>query len=138
MPPKISADLQKELSAIAIPVRKAKGALLFRTGQAAKGAYLIRSGQVKLTLDEGPGRYPSRVLGPGAVVGLPATFSGEPYSLTAQAAKDCRLDFVPRARMLKLLQTNPIAGFQVVRILSEEIFQIRKTAGLNSPHAKVD
>jgi CRP-like cAMP-binding protein len=131
MPPKISSQLRKQLSAIATPIHKAKGELLFRSGEAGKGAFLIRAGQVRLTLAAGPRCYPSRLLGVGAVVGLPATFSGEPYSLTAEAAKDCRLDFIPRSKLLKLLQNNPLVGFQVVRILSEEIFQMRRTAKLN-------
>jgi CRP-like cAMP-binding protein len=78
-----------------------------------------------LSLGGNPALYPSRVLGPGNVIGLPATFSGEPYSLTAEAAKDCRLDFIPRARLLNLFRHNPQVGYQIVRILSEEIFEMR-------------
>jgi len=72
--------------------------------------------------------YPARSLGAGNIIGLPATFSGEPYSLTAKAERDCRLDFIPRARLLDLLRDNPKVGFQIVRMLSEEIFQMRKAA----------
>jgi len=67
-------------------------------------------------------------MGPGHVIGLPATFSGEPYSLTAKAERNCHLDFIPRDKLLDLLRFNPEVGFQVVRILSEEIFQMRKAA----------
>jgi len=62
------------------------------------------------------------------VIGLPATFSGEPYSRTAVVAKDCDLDFIPRRQLLNLLRGNSAAGFQIVRMLSEEIFQMRETA----------
>jgi CRP-like cAMP-binding protein len=104
---------------------KSKGAPLFRCGEAAKGAFLIRSGQVRLSLAEAPLVYPSRVLGPGNIVGLPASFSGEPYSLTATAATDCRVDFVPRGRLLNLFRHDPQVGYQMVRILSEEISDMR-------------
>jgi CRP-like cAMP-binding protein len=128
---KISPNLRKELRAIATPVHKPKGTTLFRAGRPGRGAFLIRSGQVRLTLGGGTGLYPSRILGSGAMIGLPATFSGEPYSLTAEVARDCRLDFVPRRMLLNLLRRNPQAGFQIVRMLSEEIFQMRKAAKLN-------
>lgn len=100
--------------------------MLFRSGQPCRGAFLIRSGQVELSLDAASKLYPTRTVSSGFVVGLPATFSGEPYSLTAQAKSRCRLDFVPRTRLLDLLQQNSQAGFEILRLLSEEIFQIRK------------
>ena len=56
---------------------------------------------------------------------LPASFSGEPYSLTATAAKDCRVDFIPRARLLSLFRHDPQVGYQIVRILSGEISDMR-------------
>jgi CRP-like cAMP-binding protein len=97
---KVSRQLRKQLGAIATPVRKQRGAILFRAGQPGRGAFLIRTGQVRLTLDGNSSLYPARTLGSGAVVGLPATFSGEPYSLTAEVVRDCRLDFVPRLRLM--------------------------------------
>ena len=121
---RLSPELRKELRAVATSVIKAKGAILFRAGRPARGAFLIRAGQVKLSL--GGGVFPPRILGSGNVIGLPATFSGEPYSLTAKAARDCRLDFVPRRKLLNLVHRKPELGFQVVRMLSEEIFQMRK------------
>jgi CRP-like cAMP-binding protein len=57
---------------------------------------------------------------------LPASFSGEPYSLKAEATKDCHLDFIPRARLLSLFRHNPEAGYQIIRILSEEISDMRQ------------
>lgn len=106
---------------------KPKGSVLFRAGQPVRGAFLVRSGRVKMSLDHST-LCPARTVGPGSIIGLPATFSGEPYSLTAQVQTDCKLDFVPRARLLRLLRNNPELGFQIVRLLSEEIFHMRKAA----------
>ena len=122
---RISTKLYAHLREVAIPTLKPKGTALFRCGEAAKGAFLIRSGQIRLTLAEAPLVYPSRVLGPGSIVGLPASFSGEPYSLTATATKDCRIDFIPRARLLNLFRHDAQLGYQIVRILSEEISDMR-------------
>lgn len=128
---KLSPDVYSELRKAARPVFKAQGSILFRTGQPARGAFLVCSGRVRMNLAHSP-LYPTRCLGPGSVIGLPATFSGEPYSLTAKADCDCQLNFIPRARLLELLRRNPTVGFQIVRILSEEIFQMRKDVKLNS------
>ncbi|MGO9083621.1 MAG: hypothetical protein ACLP6G_16590 [Terriglobales bacterium] len=62
------------------------------------------------------------------MIGLPATFSGQPYSLTAEVEKACHMDFIPRRRLRNLLLRNPQAGFQIVQMLSEEIFQMREAA----------
>lgn len=105
---------------------KNKGTILFQMGQPCRGAFLIRSGQVQLSLDTASSLYPARTVGSGFVVGLPAAFSGEPYSLTAEAKSKCHLDFIPRQKLLSLLHRNPDAGFQILRLLSEEIFHIRK------------
>jgi CRP-like cAMP-binding protein len=122
----LSLEVRKQLQAIAMPVLKDRGTVLFQMGQPCRGAFLIRSGQVQLSLDNVSGLYPARTVGSGFIVGLPATFSGEPYSLTAEAKSRCRLEFIPRQKLLSLLHQNPDAGFQILRLLSEEIFYIRK------------
>lgn len=127
----LSPDLYSELRKASTPIVIAKDTLLFRSGHPVNGAYLVRRGRVKLTLNHSA-LYRGRSVGAGAVIGLPATFSGEPYSLTAKAESNCHLDFIPRARLLDLLRHNPKVGFQIVRILSEEIFQMRKAATLKS------
>jgi CRP-like cAMP-binding protein len=78
-----------------------------------------------MSLGDNPLLYPSRIVGAGSVIGLPATFSGEPYSLTAEAARDCQLEFIPRRKLLELLRRKPDVGYQIVRILSEEISEMR-------------
>jgi CRP-like cAMP-binding protein len=129
---KVSPKLTRELRVLATPVFKQKGTILFRAGYPARGAFLVRQGRVRLALDQAVELYPTRILGSGSVIGLPATFSGEPYSLTAEAAEDCNLDFIPRRKILNLMRRNPKIGFQIVRILSEEIFEMRKAAEISA------
>jgi CRP-like cAMP-binding protein len=128
---KFSSTFYKELHDAAKSIVKRKGRILFHTGQPVRGAFLVRSGRVKMTLDHSR-LYPSRSLGRGSIIGLPATFSGEPYSLTAKAECDCTLDFIPRARLLDLLRRKPKLGFPLVRMLGEEISQMRKAVTLSS------
>lgn len=119
-------EVRRQLQAIATPVLKEKGTVLFQMGQPCRGAFLIRSGQVQLSLDSVSSLYPARTVGADSIVGLPATFSGKPYSLTAETKTKCHLEFIARQKLLRLLHQNPDAGFQILRLLSEEIFHIRK------------
>src|SRR5512142_3501349 len=93
---RLSPAVNKRLHTIGKPVVKQKGAVLLSVGEPGSGAFLIESGFVKMTLGTNPRLYPNRVLGAGNVIGLPATFSGEPYSLAAECATECRLCFIPR------------------------------------------
>ena len=127
---KLSPELVKELRTAAKPLKKKQGAILFRAGERGKGAFVVRRGKIKLTLEGGAGLYPSRTLGPETIAGLPATVSGEPYSLTAEAIEDCELDFISRKDLLALIQRNTKAALQILQILSEEIYNMRNTAQL--------
>jgi CRP-like cAMP-binding protein len=120
-----SPELKAELEQRAIVVFKPKGTILFRRGEDVSGVFLIRSGRVSLALDCETPLYPARVLGPGAIAGLPATVSGNPYSLTAKVVDDAELAFVPRDAVLECLQNNPPLCFQVMDLLSGEISDIR-------------
>jgi CRP-like cAMP-binding protein len=120
-----SPELQAKLERLATIVFKPKGANLFRRGDDVSGVFLIRRGQVSLALDCETPVYPARILGPGAIAGLPATVSGNPYSLTAKVVEDAELAFVPRDAVLECLHSDPILCFQVMDMLSGEISGIR-------------
>ncbi len=131
----LSPELTEELKSVATPVAIYKGNVIFRAGQPVRGAFLIRRGQVAMRLNHSS-CFPTRTVGSGRIIGLPATFSGEPYSLTAEAKTDCLLYYISRPMMLSLLRHNPKVGYQIVRILSEDIFQMRKSAAANSKPRK--
>jgi CRP-like cAMP-binding protein len=120
-----SPELRAELESRATIISKPKGAILFRRGDDAAGVFLVRKGRVKLGLDLVTRMYPDRTLGAGAIAGLPATVSGEPYSLTAKVAEDSELAFVPRETVLACLQNNSSLCFQVMYMLGGEISGIR-------------
>ena len=130
---RLSPELSRELRATSKLVKKKKGAILFRAGGRARGAFVVRSGRIRLQLEGAAGLYPPRILGAGAMVGLPATVSGEPYSLTAEVVQDCDLSFIPRKALLALLRRNTTAALKILQILSEEIYQMRNTATLAIP-----
>ena len=121
----VSPELKEKLDHLATVVSMPKGKILFRRGDDVTGVFLIRSGKVRLSLDCESPLYPARVLGAGSVVGLPATVSGAPYSLTATVVEDSELAFVSRSAVIDCLRASPSLCFQVMEMLSAEILGIR-------------
>src|SRR5258708_5819346 len=120
-----TAELREHLEAIATEVFKPRGSVLFRRGDEVSGVFVVRTGRIKLGLGCDERLYPSRNLEAGALAGLPATMSGEPYSLTAEVLEDARLGFVARDAVLDLLRRNSALSFQAMQLLSEEISGMR-------------
>ena len=129
----VSPAMQEKLFLLATLVSKPAGTILFRHGDTVLGVYLIRSGRVCLALDGVNSAFPPRILGPGSVVGLPASMAGSPYSLTAQIIEDAELAFVPRAALLECLQEHPDICFEVMDILSSEISGTRSALKHSKP-----
>ena len=120
-----SAELREELERFSTITTKPKGSILFRRGDNPLGLFLVRKGRIALCLDCETKALPDRMLGPGAIVGLPASVSGNPYSLTAEVIQDSELAFVPRHLVISCVKNNPILGFEVISMLSSEICDIR-------------
>ncbi len=123
-------DLQKALVALATPVSKKKGAVLFRQGQQPEGVFLLQVGKAELTLRAtGEGVVLPRTVGPGSVLGLPASIGGKGYSLTAKTIEDCTLAFVDRKKVVKLLRDNGQLCMHAVEIIGRELTSLRQEVG---------
>ncbi|MFI5073359.1 MAG: Crp/Fnr family transcriptional regulator, partial [Terriglobales bacterium] len=76
------------LSAITSASSYPKGATLFVEGQTARGVFILCNGRVKLSTSSIDGKtLIVRIADPGEVLGLPATITGKPYELTADAVE---------------------------------------------------
>jgi len=100
------------------------GRTLFRNGDQPSGIFLLLEGSVELTLAE-HGVYYRRTVGPGSVLGLPATMCLKPYSLTAQVVEPLTYVFVRCEIVKEFLRTRPDLCFQVVEILAREVREMR-------------
>lgn len=123
----VPAEVQSGLEALASTRRVQPNAVLFRRGEAAQGVYLIRRGSVVLSLD---GRRHRRA-GRGWILGLPSTFSGEPYSLTATTAENCEFAFIPREKVVEFVRLNPALAMHLLEILASEVSAVRGMANGN-------
>lgn len=131
---RLPSDVVRRLQKIALRVRKPEGAVLFREGERCRGAFLIRSGRIRLIFDGSDNFYSPRILGPGRIVGLPATLSGGAYTLTAEVAADARVDWIPRQKLVTFLRQNPEVGGTILRLLSEEISRMRNAVKAAASH----
>lgn len=99
-----------------------KGEVIFAEGRPPRGVYILGDGRAKLSIcSEGGKRIMLRVAGPGEVLGLGATLSGEAYEVTAEMLDAAAVIFVKRKDLLKYLRVNPSVCMDVVRRLSDDL-----------------
>ena len=120
----LSDDLRGALESLASTRREQRNAVLFRRGEPAHGVYVIRRGSVVLGFND----HVHRRACTGSILGLPAVFSGQPYSLTATVAHDCELAFITREKILELVHLKPILAVQLLEILATEVEAVREMA----------
>lgn len=107
-------------------IRKRKDAVLFRRGDTAHAMYIVLAG--KVSLDFGVDSSIARGYGRGALVGLPATLSGRPYSMTATVTEDAVLGYWSRNALECLLRERPQYYRELLDILGERLAENQKLA----------
>lgn len=121
-PGRLSPDLLRALHGIKALRLFPKGATLFQQGSAATGVYLVESGEVCILLSTGQSqRQLLEVVGPGTMLGLSESMTGEKYRITAEAGEPTTAGFIPRAEFLEFLRQHAEFCMQVVRLLSEDL-----------------
>jgi CRP-like cAMP-binding protein len=121
-PSKLSPDLLQALHGIKSGQIFPRGATLFQQGSAVAGVYLVESGEVRLLLPTGQDQKQLlEVVGPGTMLGLSESMSGETYRITAEAGDQTTAVFIPRDEFLEFLRENGDFCMQVVRLLSEDL-----------------
>ncbi len=122
MPAKLSPDLWQALHGIKAVRVYPKGTPLFHQGATVSGVYVIESGEVRILLPTGPGRQQLlEIAGPGSVLGLIESMSGDDHRVTAEAGIHTTVAFIPREVFLDFLRDHCDFCMQVVRLLSEDL-----------------
>lgn len=127
LPLQASNDLQDALRNIATVQQFSAGTSLFTQGEHAKGIFLIESGSVVLMLCHhrtGKALF-ERTMRKGSLLGLPATMSDSPYSLSAKAVSEVRVSFVFRHELFTEMARNMTLTTEVLKVLSHEVHDIR-------------
>jgi CRP-like cAMP-binding protein len=120
---KADADLRELLRRYASDVINRKSPnLIFREGEKANGFYLIVRGSVRLYMESSPGkRVMERIVGEGCLIGLPATVSGHPYSLSCEVVEGVELAFLSLRDFSNLLNCESEASMKLLGLLSGEV-----------------
>ena len=114
-PGKLSPDLLQALHGIKSVQTFPTGATLFQQGSAVTGVYVVESGEVRVLLPTGQSEEQLlEVVGPGAVLGLSESMTGE-------AGGETKAAFIPREKFLEFLREHCDFCMQMVRLLSEEL-----------------
>lgn len=115
-----SPELLSAFDKKAVKVTCTEDQVLFHIGEPGDSVYLVRSGEVGLVLPafdtDGIG-FRARN---GSLVGLPAAFSNEPYSMSAIAWKGSEVAVMSRERFCDLIASDSALGFDVLKILAAE------------------
>ncbi len=99
-----------------------RGSLLFRESQPARGVYVLCEGRAKVSISSLDGKtLVLRIAEPGELLGVNAALSGQPYETTVETLERCRIDFISREDLLKLLERDPKACLGVAQALSQEL-----------------
>lgn len=122
-----SPNLKSSLEALGQAQHIPAGDVLFNTSDENLGVFLVRRGKVCLRV-EGLPRL-DRVFPAGSVLGLPATFAGSPYSLTAIAVTNSVVLRVARQEFLRLMREQPELCQQATDMLSREVSFIQSAVG---------
>jgi CRP-like cAMP-binding protein len=86
-------------------LRKPNQTVLFHRGEQAFGLFIMLSGVVNL--DFGVDAVFARSYGRGALIGLPATLTRRPYSMTATVTHDAEVGFLAPEVLNELLRERP-------------------------------
>ena len=116
----VSPELSAAFRRKAVVVTCNDNEVLFRAGEPGNSVYLIISGEVGLLLSAHGTRGIGFRAKPGSLVGLPAAFSNEPYSMTAIAWKGSEIAVMSRDRFCELIASNGSFSLDVLQILAAE------------------
>ncbi len=132
----LSPQALKDFDAIKSSSVYPEGAVLFLEKQEARGVFVLCEGEVKLTISSSEGKtLILRIAKAGEVLGLMATFSGEPYELTAETLRPCRVAFIRRDEFLRFVERQPQVTHGILKQLTANYHSAcdqLKTVGLSS------
>ena len=98
-----------------------KGALLLIEGHAAQGVYVLCAGRAKISITSAAGKtLIVRIARPGDLLGMHATLAGDSYEATAKTLAPCRVDFISRQDLLRLLDREQSCGLNLGIAISKE------------------
>jgi CRP-like cAMP-binding protein len=116
---KASDELKNCLESVGVNEHVPSERVLFREDGGSAGVVLVRKGKVLMSVTSLPKL--DRVFSEGSLLGLPATFTGHPYSLTAVAVGECDIVRVAREEFLQLMRDRTDLCKEATEMLGQEV-----------------
>jgi len=116
---KASEKLRNSLEALCSKQHYSSAYVLFREDSESEGVFLVCTGKVRMSVQNLPKL--SRDFGVGSLLGLPSTFTGHPYSLTAITLAESEIAHVPREQFLELMRDRPDLCREATEMLGREV-----------------
>jgi len=115
----------EELNTLRTSVRECSFAAqqeIFKEGDAGDGVYVLKEGLVEISVRAGRvGRHVFTTIAPGEVFGEMAVIEDKPRSAGATARKESQVYFIPREKMLTLMQRSPALTLALLREVSHRL-----------------
>ena len=123
-----TSKLLQGLEDIAYPIEREAGAILLCEGENG-GIFLLVRGRARLTMYSRTGeRLAFRTVGPGYLLGLPASMRNKPYNFTAELLEDSQVAFIRTQDIPTLLRRRGDICFRLVQTLSQELRKLQRAA----------
>jgi len=117
--------------------RYQKGDLLFEHGTPAQGIYLVEEGEVQLTLRcEAKTQSILGTAGPGSILGLSETLSGDVHKLRATVLRPSQISLISRHDLTEILSAHHEFCMHIVHMLSEDLHALYHRFQSMSPKAR--
>lgn len=118
----LSANALRQIAGIHSAHEYPSGAVLFQEGEPADGIFLLYRGTVKLSVGSSHGdSLLLRSAGPGEILGLSATLTGQDHEVTAETTTPSQLAFIRRKDFLRYLREHSEVCLRVVESLSNDV-----------------
>ncbi|HEY5838430.1 MAG TPA: Crp/Fnr family transcriptional regulator [Pyrinomonadaceae bacterium] len=103
----------------------AKGAVVFREGNAALGVYMLSSGRAKISISSADGKkLILRIARGGDILGLYAGLTGRPFEATAEMVEGGRVDFISRQDLLNLIGRQNGPSLNLLEVFSRQFSEL--------------
>ena len=116
---KASADLKAALEPVGSRECFSNSQVLFREDDGNSGVFLLLRGKIRMGV-KGVAKL-DRLFPAGSLLGLPSTFTGHNYSLSAQAVTDVEVVHISQASFLKLMRERSELCREATEMLGREV-----------------
>ncbi len=120
---RIDASKLKLLAFTSERLEYAPGDIICHQGEEGDGAFVILTGRAEVLVAAGPdgALTPVSELAPNSIVGEMATLCDRPRSATVRALTRVEALRIPRDSLQTLLNSNPTAMIEVIRVLADRL-----------------